>query len=179
MKRRIRGELTLCGLLLALAMPLLAHHPVESEFDTSKEQQLTGVLTRVDWANPHVHLMMDVKDQSGKTTQLTVEGVGSSELAKAGLMRNSLEAGKTYTVTAFPAKDGSPKAFLKNITLPDGKSVTAWSGDPNGVSATASTSSPGAASSLPQTASPLPLIALLGLGALSTGMIARLRRSLR
>ena len=63
----------IAGLLLA-AVPVLAHHSFAAEFDSNQSMTVTGVVTKVEWMNPHTHFYIDVKDESGKTTNWQCEG---------------------------------------------------------------------------------------------------------
>lgn len=133
MSRKSCGALALCGLLLA-AVPALAHHAVQAQFDFDKPVELKGTLSKMEWINPHAYMHLDVKDDTGKVTTWALETVGPGGLRRAGLSRaarGGLQVGQTYTIRGFMAKDGSRSAFLKDLTLPDGRNVTIWFGDPN------------------------------------------------
>ena len=56
--------------LLSASQPALAHHAFTAEFDGSKSVTVTGVLTRLEWANPHTWFYVDVKDDSGAANRL-------------------------------------------------------------------------------------------------------------
>ena len=60
--------------LLAAAVPVLAHHSFSAEYDGSKPVSVTGTLKSVDWRNPHIYYLLDVKDSSGKVVTWTFEG---------------------------------------------------------------------------------------------------------
>lgn len=123
--------LVLLGLFVTLK-PAPAHHSFQAEFDEAKQFQLTGVLTKVDWINPHIRFYLDVKDADGKVTNWTLTTVGPSVYHKAGLARNFVKVGDTYTVTLCAAKDGSQNlAFVKTWKYPDGHTVNVWFGDPS------------------------------------------------
>ena len=99
MNYRLRGALlAFCGLFL-MAVPAPAHHSFQAEFDEAKQFELTGVLTKVDWINPHIRFYMDVKGADGKVTNWALTTVGPSVYHKAGLARNFVKVGETYTVT--------------------------------------------------------------------------------
>jgi Family of unknown function (DUF6152) len=118
------------GLFLA-TMPTFAHHSFQAEFDEAKQFQLTGVLTKVDWINPHIRFFLDVKDADGKVTSWTLATVAPTIYHRAGLTRNFVKVGDTYTVTLCAAKDGSKNlAFVKTWKYPDGHTVNVWFGDP-------------------------------------------------
>jgi hypothetical protein len=129
--QRLLGASVVVLLLPALAV---GHHALQSEFDiTNSSHRWTGTLRSVQWINPHSRLVMDVADESGKVVTWTFETAAPNGLRRAGFAkRGFFEAGKTYTVIGYPARDGSPIAFVEQITLPDGRTVRIWFGDPNG-----------------------------------------------
>ena len=134
MNFRFRGALL--GLVLLLSgVPALAHHSFQAEFDEKLQFQLTGVLSKVEWINPHTYFHLDVKDETGKVTTWAIESFGPAGLRRAGLSRVGLfKVGDTYTVTVCGAKDGSKNlAWLKDFKFPDGRVVTIWWGDVNDV----------------------------------------------
>jgi len=113
-----------------LATPLFAHHSFAAEYDATKPVVLKGVVTKVEWMNPHAHFYIDVKDESGKVTCWDLETGSPNALQRAGWGRNSLKSGDEVTVSAFRAKDGSNLANARTIHLADGRSVFAGtSGD--------------------------------------------------
>ena len=79
--------------VLFAALPLLAHHSFSAEFDATKSITLTGVVTRVDWANPHVYFFVDVKDSKGAVVNYACETDGPNALIRRGWKRDSLKAG--------------------------------------------------------------------------------------
>ena len=120
--------------LIALATPALAHHAVQSEFDVSgKQQTWKGTLKEVRWVNPHTHFLLDVDEGNGTAVTWVFETAAPNGLRRAGFSKSGFfEVGKSYTVIGYPARDGSPIAFVEQITLPDGRTVRIWFGDPNG-----------------------------------------------
>ncbi len=111
-----------------------AHHSVQAEFDLDKPFNISGVVTKVEWINPHSYLYLDVKDDSGKVTKWAFEMAGPGALRKAGLSRadrGGLKAGDTVTVNGVRAKDGSDSGLIRDIKLPDGRVFTIWTNDPN------------------------------------------------
>jgi Family of unknown function (DUF6152) len=108
----------------ALSMtPLLAHHSFSAEFDGSKAVQLKGLVTKLEWANPHVYFYIDVKDDQGNVVNWGCETGGPGGLRRAGWTRESMKAGDQVTVDGYLAKDGSHLIDARNVTLPDGRKV--------------------------------------------------------
>ena len=133
MRYRLSAPLTVLGLLLA-AVPALAHHAVQAQFDFDKPIALTGVISKIEWINPHSYMFLDVKGDTGQVKRWALEMVGPGGLRKAGLSRTDrggFKTGDTITVSGFAAKDGSDSGFVKELKLPDGRSVALWFGDPN------------------------------------------------
>ena len=114
--------------LMALAVAALlygsayAHHSLGGEFDTRKTLTLTGVVSRVDWANPHIYVFLDVTDPAGKVATWRLECVPVAMARKGGVsMKMLMGNGEKVTVDAFPARDGTAQlGFLAKITYADG-----------------------------------------------------------
>ena len=124
MTRRSRAVLVaLVGLLMA--GPLMAHHSLGAEFQMGNPSAITGLLTKVEWDNPHIYWTVDVKDDSGKVTRWSVEGLPPSYLHRSGVTRQSMEplVGTTITVHGRFAKDGSKLMWAMDFTLPDGRVI--------------------------------------------------------
>jgi hypothetical protein len=99
-----------------------AHHSLAGQFDVKKTITIEGVVSRVDWVNPHIYVHLDVKDAAGKVATWRLEGVPVAMARKSGLSKTMLQGnGETVTVVAFPARDGTPHlGFIMKITYPDG-----------------------------------------------------------
>ena len=124
MKGRMFAVLAGAIALIASAMPLSAHHSFAAEFDGSKTVTLTGVVTKVEWMNPHTYFYVDVKDENGKVANWNFELGAIPVLLKQGWKRDSLKPGDEVTVEGFMAKDGSRSmANARKVTLPDGRRV--------------------------------------------------------
>ncbi|MGA2882020.1 MAG: DUF6152 family protein [Bryobacteraceae bacterium] len=109
--------------LLASGLPALAHHAFSNEFDESKPLTLEGVVTRVDWENPHVHYYIDVAQPDGTVVNWACETGGPNRLTKRGWMRDSLKSGDKVIVHGFPAKDASHSADGRKVTLANGQTI--------------------------------------------------------
>src|SRR6266498_1304334 len=94
--------LVIAGLLMA-AMPVMAHHSFAAEYDGTKPIELKGVVTKVEWANPHIYYYVDVKDKDGKVTNYAVEGGTPGQLYRQGWRKDSLKVGDEVTVSGFKA----------------------------------------------------------------------------
>ena len=104
------------------AVPTWAHHSFGATFDANKPVTITGVLTKVQWTNPHSHLYMDVKDKDGTVVAWTFEGYPSVVLYRTGWSRDeTMKVGDTITVVGWRARDDSPFALGREVTLPGGK----------------------------------------------------------
>jgi uncharacterized protein DUF6152 len=109
----------------------LAHHSLASQFDEEKAITLKGVVSKVEWYNPHVYLYLDVTDDAGKVRTWAVESFPPTTLRRGGLTKDRLGFGQTVTVLAYHARNGSDLAFLRKITFADGKEIVVWLGDIN------------------------------------------------
>jgi hypothetical protein len=103
-----------------------AHHSFAAEYDANKVITLKGVVTKVEWTNPHVRFYVDVRDESGTVTNWDLELMSVNTLTRAGWDRNTLKVGDHITVSAWLARDGSKRGNAReNITLADGRKVFA------------------------------------------------------
>ena len=129
MKGRVLTILCAAVVLAASAMPVLAHHSFAAEFDSAKSVDFQGVVTKVEWMNPHVYFYVDVKDpQSGKVTNWGCEMGSPNGLTRQGWTRNTLKIGMLIRVEGSAAKDGSSVANARNVTV-DGKKLGAASSE--------------------------------------------------
>lgn len=129
MKSRVLAVLVAAMALCASAVPVFAHHSFAAEFDTAKPVNLTGVVTKVEWMNPHTYFYVDVKDaQSGKVTNWACEMGSPNGLTRQGWTRNTLKVGMVVSLEGTQAKDGTKRANARNVTV-DGKKLGAASSE--------------------------------------------------
>jgi hypothetical protein len=119
----------LATIVVSSAVPVAAHHSFAAEFDATKPINITGVVTKVEWMNPHTYFYIDVKDQqSGKVSNWACEMGSPNGLTRQGWTRNTLKVGMVVNVEGTRAKDGSSKANARNV-LVDGKKLGAASSE--------------------------------------------------
>ena len=112
--------ISLGGILLA-ALPVWAHHSFAAEFDINQPIKLRGVLTKMDWVNPHGWIYVDVKGPDGKVENWAVEAAGPTQLLRRGLRKTDFPAGVEVVVEGYKAKSGATKANAKSVTFADGR----------------------------------------------------------
>jgi hypothetical protein len=118
-----------CAGWLASGQLALAHHSGAAEFDAKKKIDLNGVVTKVEWTNPHAHFYVDVKDDAGNISNWNFELASPNVLIRNGWKRNSLKPGDMVNVTGIQAKDSSNYASASVITFPDGHKLTFLAAD--------------------------------------------------
>ena len=126
----------LAFVMATVALPAAAHHSVAGVFDVSRTLKLSGVVTRVEWVNPHTSVFLDVKEPNGSVTTWRLECLPVAMMRKAGLSKQQiLGEGQTVTVAAHPARNGTPAlGYLLDISYADGRRFQ-FSPDPNDKSA--------------------------------------------
>lgn len=119
------------GIVVALCSSarVSTHHSLASQFDEGKPLTLQGVISKVEWVNPHVWVHIDVKDGSGAVEQWALETLPPATLRKGGLRSDMLGKGQAVTVLAYRARNESKLAFLRKITFADGREIVVWVGD--------------------------------------------------
>jgi hypothetical protein len=110
---RFRG-VALIFVLVALAVPVGAHHSFSAEYDANKPVKLTGKVIEMKWSNPHAWIYVEVKGKDGKAV-------------KRGWRREDLVAGTQLVVDGYQARNGTPTANATSITFTDGRKLFAGS----------------------------------------------------
>jgi uncharacterized protein DUF6152 len=131
--KRLTSTVIALGAVIALrSAPASAHHSFAAEFDASKPITLTGVVTRIDWMNPHVWFYINVKDDEGETVRWALEMGAPHQLQQRGWLRDTMKIGDVVTVAGALARDGGKRANARTVKTADGKTLgAASSGDPS------------------------------------------------
>jgi hypothetical protein len=141
--KKTSAILTVCAGLLLAALPVVAHHSFAAEFDADKPITVKGTVTKMDWVNPHSHLLFDVKGDDGNMEHWSAECLPPNGLYRQGWRKDSVKPGDEVTVVGFKAKDGSFYMWAQSVTTGDGKRL--FSGQPQDRGATGPGEGPGAA----------------------------------
>ena len=111
------------GLLLATAVPVVAHHAFGAEFDANRPVLLKGKIVKVELVNPHAWIHVEVPKDGGGTEVWMVEGGTPNTLLRRGITKNTLQIGTDVVVDGYQSKDRSTRANGRDITFPDGKKL--------------------------------------------------------
>jgi hypothetical protein len=121
--------------IMALAIPAMAHHSFQAEYDQSQPLKLVGKLTKVLLENPHGWIYLDAKNAQGKVVNWALEIPAPNVVNGNGFDRSvyqtMVETGEEVTVTAYAARDGSKHAWAGGLTRADGRAVITLGGIPN------------------------------------------------
>ncbi len=123
MRHRFGAALLALAVLLAPAPSSFAHHSVSGQFDQSKPLTLKGVISKVDWINPHVYLYLDVKEDNGTVTNWALASLPTAMMRRAGLTKELISGkpGEVVTVNGIRAREeGRHLVWISKITYEDG-----------------------------------------------------------
>jgi hypothetical protein len=112
------------GIVIAAAIPMAAHHSFAAEYDAKTTVEFDGVVTKMEWTNPHAHFYLRVTAPDGATQNWNFELASPNMLTRNGFTRKSVKEGDQVHVTGSRAKDGTTTAATSRIVLADGKVLT-------------------------------------------------------
>jgi len=119
--KRLIALIVFAAAAAASTAPARAHHAFAAEFDSKKPVELKGVVTRIQWTNPHSWIFVDVKESNGEVTNWAVEFGAPYSLLQKGLRKTSFPIGTEVVVKGYRAKSGKSVANASTVTLPNGK----------------------------------------------------------
>lgn len=115
--------------LVMWAVPALAHHSFAAQYDATKPVEMKGVVTQVDWTNPHARFYIDVKDERGQVKNWNFELASPNVLVRNGWKRTTLKIGEPVAVTGYLARLSPPAgpqmAIASSVTASDGRQLFA------------------------------------------------------
>ena len=100
---------------LSIALPAVAHHSLEAQYDPNHTITINGTLTKIDWSNPHVHFLVDVMGPGQSGTWDVEMGSPNAQL-RGGWKIDTFKPGDRVTVSVYQARDGSRIGFARKIT---------------------------------------------------------------
>ena len=109
--------------LFAFAVPLAAHHSWTSDYDGGKPVTVKGVVSKIEWTNPHTHFYIESKDEQGSVTMWNFEMASTLALERAGWSRKTLQIGEQVTIGGFGGRAVLERAIANSITTADGRAL--------------------------------------------------------
>ena len=122
-----RLSVLLTAAVLVVCVPVNAHHSFAAVFDVDSPVAVSGMVTKVEWMNPHAWIYIDVEDDDGGSENWAFELGSPNGLMRRGWTRKSIQVGDAISVTGYRARDGSIRGNVKSIVLADGTELTGMS----------------------------------------------------
>ncbi len=122
---RVFAIILLAGFSLGAHVMALGHHSFAAQYDAGQPITLTGIVTRVQWTNPHARFYVDVEDEDGNVVNWNIELASPNILRRNGWARDSLKEGNEVTIEGSLARDGSRMTNALTVSLADGTRVFA------------------------------------------------------
>ena len=120
---RKRAAMIIAGaglVVMAAGVAVQAHHAFAAEFDADRPVEFSGIVTKVEWINPHVWIHLDVERENGAIENWGFEAGTPNVLFRRGFTRRSLLPGTNVLVDGYQAKDGTNRANRRDVTFSDG-----------------------------------------------------------
>ena len=129
---KIAAAVLIALAVVAMSRPAAAHHSFAAQYDASKPVTLKGVVTKIEWTNPHARFYIDVQDDAGNKANWNLELASPNVLKRAGWSSGSLKEGDEVTVEGSLARSGANMANARLVTFPNGTRVFARSAQDGG-----------------------------------------------
>ena len=117
------GAAIIAAISLGLSLPAFAHHSAAAEFDVNRSFDLSGVITKVEWTNPHAHLYIEVKDSKGNLEEWAIEMDHPDFLSRSGWTSTTVKPGDLVICTGGPAKSGARAMRCTTVQLANGEKL--------------------------------------------------------
>ena len=121
MTKRVLSVMLAMGLMMG-TVPSYGHHST-SMYNMANPITITGTVKKFEWTNPHAFIYLDVKDESGKTVEWSVEMMSLNHLKSYGWTRATVKAGEVISCTGGSAKSGDPAMISSMMKLADGRMI--------------------------------------------------------
>lgn len=125
------GILAVAFALVGVSAPAVAHHSFEVEYDPKKPVEGAGVITKVEWTNPHMRVYVDVTDDKGVVTNWNLEMGSPNSVIRRGWTRSDLKVGEKVSFKGYGGRTVLTRSVADSITLADGRSFAGASGAPD------------------------------------------------
>ena len=119
----MRSVIAAVAFVLLCASPTSAHHSWTVEYDAAKPVTVKGVVTKMEWTNPHTRVYVDSRDDKGTVTSWNFEMASTIALERGGWSRRTLQPGTTVTIDGFEGREIRTKAIASAIKTSDGKDL--------------------------------------------------------